>query len=860
LALRRGRALGPLLALVGACALAAFAPAARAAEFGIVPGSFSADLLDADGNPEARAGSHPDRMQIDFALTVAETGTTARELVIEMPAGIGGNPDAVPECSRQLYEEGGECPAETQVGRSRFGTSGGVEIELPIFQLEPKPGQLLAFGSRLAADVQFSMELRPGDFGITLSAPNPQQVPVDEGHIELWGVPADHQEGTTIARRPFLTAPARCGPLVFVFRTRSWQEGAPWLSAETESGAPLSGCENLAFDPSLALRLDNPVADSPTGARLDLEVPDDEDADGLASAQIEELAVSLPDGVTVSPAAAVGLATCSDAQLGLGDNGEARCPPASRVGAVELVSPAMPDPLSGAIYLGEERPGERFRLFVVAPGPGIVLKFAGALRPDPVSGRISTTLAGLPQVAIRRLSMIFAGGAHALLASPLQCGPAVAVAKIDPHGGGARAERTASVLVQPRAAGHACSGLPPFDPQLATTSSSSRAGRSTAFSATLRRADGEQLPRRFSLALPAGLSAALGRVRPCAEPLPGACSGESRIGTVRARIGSGADGVGLNGVAYLTGPYRKAPFGLLIVLPAALGPFDFGSVSLRATADLDRRSGRVVVSTDTLPVAIDGMQLRFQAIELAMDRPGLVRNPTSCSARQVDAWVEAQGGALASPTSSFRVRGCRRLGFAPRVSMALRRRDGPDGATKVVLQTSVRPRRGDTNLKAMTIALPAALGLDIGGIGEICSLRDAGNGTCPPGARVGVATARTELLGERLRGAVYVAQPHGEGQPDLVVVLEAAGARVVLQGHTRMRDGRLVARLQGLPDIPLATLQLQLGGAGEGAVELSGGLCEGDRGRRLATAITLRGQNGVQRSRRLPLRIKAPCR
>src|SRR5262249_41985315 len=154
--------------------------------------------------------------------------------------------------------------------------AGGQEGVLPIFQLEPQPGQLLSFGSVPAFDISLESELRADDFGVSLRATDLPPEPILEGHVDLWGVPADHQSGTSIPRRPLLTLPSVCGPMEFGFQTRSSEEGAPLVSATTET-LPLEGCEGLRFRPGLDARLSDPVADSPTGLRLDIGVPGEDD-------------------------------------------------------------------------------------------------------------------------------------------------------------------------------------------------------------------------------------------------------------------------------------------------------------------------------------------------------------------------------------------------------------------------------------------------------------------------------------------------------------------------------------------------------------------------------------------------------
>jgi len=847
-----------LLALLALACLALPLSSARAADFGIEPGSFKARMLDADGNQESGAGSHPDRLQIDFALSLEGSETTPRDLVFDLPPGFAGNPGAVLDCPRALFEKDEEeCPAESQVGLLRFSLLGGAEIELPIFKLEPKADEVIAFGSRPGVGLSFSMELRPDDFGITLRAPDLAEVAITEGHAELWGVPADRQQGTAIPRRPFLTAPTRCGPLPFTFHTRSWQEGAPWLSADAEAEAPLVGCEDLAFRPKLDLQLDNPIADAPAGLQTQLSTPPEEDGSTRADSQIKDVTIELPDGVTISPGGAQALAACSDAQLALGSSEPARCPAASQVGTAEVVLPVLPEPVTGALYLGEERPGERFRIFVVAPAPGTTLKFVGAMQVDPLSGRLSTRLTNLPPTPITSLGMSFGGGPGALLATPLSCGPSEAVGTFVPYGGGPPVRSSAFVQIGGRS-GWQCPGLGPFSPRLLASSSRPEAGRLSPFTTTLLREEGEQLPRRFSIALPAGLSAALGSLQTCSDAAlaANACPLESRVGGVLARFGSGPIPVALPGDVFLTGPYRKAPFGLSMQLRAALGPFDLGTIAFRAQIQMDSRSGRVTVLSDALPATVEGMPVRFRAIELSMDRPGFIRNPTACGPLLVKATIESSSAASAV-TSSVPMRGCRRLGFRPRLRIVLQ---GGATAGEQAMQISARPRRGDTNLRSLKVALPPQLRFDISEVKELCSRYDALAGDCPASSKVGTAKALTGLLDEPLRGAIHLAQPAGRGQPDLWFSLRAMGIDVQLQSRTSIRDGRLITQLQRLPDMPLSALTMRLGSSGRQVISLTGGLCRHGHPRRLESSVRVTGQNGSRRGMRLPVAVRARCR
>src|SRR6201999_1638061 len=60
---------------------AALLPSTAAAEYAIKPGSVGIEALNSSGQPDTRAGSHPDHLKVNFGLT--STGTGSRALVFE---------------------------------------------------------------------------------------------------------------------------------------------------------------------------------------------------------------------------------------------------------------------------------------------------------------------------------------------------------------------------------------------------------------------------------------------------------------------------------------------------------------------------------------------------------------------------------------------------------------------------------------------------------------------------------------------------------------------------------------------------------------------------------------------------------
>ena len=51
-------------------------------------------------------------------------------------------------------------------------------------------------------------------------------------------------------------------------------------------------------------------------------------------------------------------------QANFGSEGPAECPDSSKIGTFAIGTPALAGPLDGAVYIGEPKPGDQYRLFL----------------------------------------------------------------------------------------------------------------------------------------------------------------------------------------------------------------------------------------------------------------------------------------------------------------------------------------------------------------------------------------------------------------------------------------------------------------------------------------------------------------
>jgi hypothetical protein len=236
-------------------------------------------------------------------------------------------------------------------------------------------------------------------------------------------------------------------------------------------------------------------------------------------------------------------------------------------------------------------------------------------------------------------------------------------------------------------------------------------------------------------------------------------------------------------------------------------------------------------------------------------------NATGCGKKQVSAVLKGGGADPTNPAAfssykksvPYRAKGCKKLGFEPRLSVSLL--GGPEVTTRAkhpAIRAVLEARKGDANVKRATVILPDAMILDQSNIGTVCTRPRLAAHDCPKNAIYGHAIAHTPLLAKPLKGPVYMT-PSKHVLPDLVADLRGQ-VDVRLYGViSSVRGG--VKTVFASPDVPVRRFVLNMrGGPDRGLLFNSRNLCSEP----LAAFMRLEAQNGKQQvDNALPLGIGA---
>jgi hypothetical protein len=857
--------------------------------------SFTISSFSAESS-SSQAGAHPDfTTDIRFPeLSGAGEFVTAdgnvRQISVKFPPGLLGDPSSIPQCSQARFVAR-ECPVESEVGIATVtvtvsaGESTASAVSYPILNLQPRnpdtTAELGFYASAFAVHLATSAR-SGGDYGLDVEVAGvPDPVSVLGVRLEIWGVPGDasHEserlDPTTCSlgcepappgpypRAPFFTNPTSCdAPFSVQAVASSHQE--PTVFHEAEAALPpITGCDQVEFDPELEARPTTNQVDSPSGLDVDLAIPQDEEPDGLGTAHLRDTAITLPEGLTINPSVVNGLTGCAEEGT--------ECPASSALGTTEVMTPLFDDALHGRVYLAtpHDNPfGSLLALYATVKGHGLNIKLAGEVKADPKTGRLTTTFTENPQFPVEHFRLHLFKGALAPLKTPSGCGKYTTTSSLTPWSApesGPPATPSDTYAINQGAGGRPC-GAPANTPSFEAGAADPVAGTYSPFVLNLSRPDGSQGFGEISATLPPGLLAKLAGTPPCSEADLAAAAGKSgaadqaspscpaasRIGSVSVAAGAGPQPFHASGQVYLAGPYRGAPLSLAIVTPAVAGPFDLGTVVVRNAVRIDPDTAQVSAVSDPIPSILQGIPLDIRSVSLHLDKPQFTRTPTSCDPMQVTGSLTSLLGQAASLADRFQVGDCPRLGFKPKLGLKVlggfARNAHPE------LRAALRSGRHQANLSAATIALPPGLLLDLRNVGALCAT-SLPPGACPAASRLGRAEIWSPLLDAPLRGPIYLRSPAGR-YPDLLADLHGPyGLGFFLRGSFDATSGGVGVRLTNLPDMPIEKAVLRLAGGRRGLLVNSRSLCaRPGRGR-----ATLLAQDNRQRTLQPRLTVKRGC-
>lgn len=896
---------------------------------------FRAALLGVDGLPIQQAGSSPYQYTTSFAVNtkpvvsggigefVEPAGGSVKDINVALPPGLIGNPTAISRCPQQqfttihhihpgsadLYQN--ECPDGSAVGFVVVEQLSGISetLPLPIYNLVPPRGMPAQLGFQIfGAPFYIDTAVRTGgDYGITASLRNATEVNrVTAATVVLWGAVADpsHDElrghclneaalsapfslgscSAGLATKPFLRLPTSCEmPLTTEMSFDTWTDPLTEQHAPSTEPAPVN-CAPLDFSPTISAQPQTTVADSSSGLRFNLHLPQNSDPNLPGEADLRDAVVTLPQGVTVNPASANGLSACSEAQIGyIGKNPStntdeytpepARCPDASKIGSVEIHTPLLDHPVKGGVYVASQNDNPFNSLLAIYiavddPQSGVVVKLAGHVTPDPSTGQLTARFDHNPQLPFDNFTVEFFDGPRAPLRTPGTCGNYTTTTSMKPWSApesGPDATPADSFAVSTAPGGGPCAGSVAAQPHAPAFSAGALipfAGSFSPLVVRLARDDGSQGLRGLNVTLPPGLVGRLAGVPYCPQqaieqaehrsnPGEGAlerdlpsCPAASQVGTANVGSGSGSSPVHVQGNVYLSGPYKGAPLSLAVVTPAIAGPFDLGTVVVRAALYVDPETARVTVKSDPIPTILQGIPLDVRSIAVNTDRPGFTLNPTNCEPLAVGGEAISLGGQSALLSDRFQVGGCRGLDFAPKLS--LRVFGNTDRNSKPRFRAVLQAKPGEANIARAQVNLPHSEFLEQNHIKTICTRvqwnAGAGHGAeCPPASIYGHARAITPLLDQPLEGPVYLRSSSNE-LPDLVAALNGQ-IDVELAGKVDSGPNAGIRNtFEVVPDAPVSKFILEMRGGKKGLLVNSENLCSKQAKTRAIVRFT--AQNG----------------
>jgi hypothetical protein len=421
----------------------------------------------------SQAGGHPD-IGVSVAIEHPGTPETAKSLTLEMPGGLTGYLNSVPECALADLAIA-ECPPDSQVGLATtrafhegdahflFGTA-------PLYAVSPTGsggyGRLAFTIPTLDFTQSLVATIRTGDdYGMRLTVPNlPGAAPLRTLGLTLWGLPFDSvhdaarfplgSEGcpgeadascnteptaSGAPEKALIGYPPTCGQqLSLGLELQTYQDPEHLAGAAATLPAP-TGCNFVGFIPSVLVQA-RESSRTPTFLDVDFKLPQEVGPLPTASSA-KSLVIPLGGAVRLDQAAVDRHAVCSAAEARIGTEEPPACTAPAKIGSVRIATPVVPEAkggspflsgtariavpeVAGSAYFGGVDPGGGYRVYLLPTGFGIAMKLTLLLKADPVTGNLVASMPVLPPFPITEIDLNMPAGSG-VVETALRCGPYV---------------------------------------------------------------------------------------------------------------------------------------------------------------------------------------------------------------------------------------------------------------------------------------------------------------------------------------------------------------------------------------------------------------------------------------------------
>jgi hypothetical protein len=831
-----------------------------------------------------------------FGCTPDQLNAQLKDFVVRLPPGLLGSPTATPVCPEPIFLVGA-CDPSTIVAQTLTRTVALAGIPYPTDVISPLYNvQTLGLEPARLGTRADTPSTPPGPFPVTISlrtADDPatgrkadygvdsalENIPTVLGSVQakifhidvvlcgyapctatctadsptpygglcqsLPDPPAP--EITPVAgAKPFVINPTSCKTVRGGLAASSWLNPNDVVRRQSNP-ITTTGCGAEPFTPDVTTTPDTTQAGAPSGYNVEIKYPDYA-ADDVWQAQLKDAEVTLPDGVSLSPAGGNGLEGCSDAQFGYGNADPVECPDASQIGDLSVESPVLcsrgadgecngPLPLQGKAFFGPTSgPGrptadKPWKLFLLLEGSGLRIKLPPGDVTVSDSGQITTVFRSQPELSFTKFVLHTNGGPNAPLANPTTCTTHTGSVTLTGWNGKVR-------NIGPTVTPTGCTDPQPFQPEIQDASAvPSQAGASSRSHLLFTVPDGHQQLKTLKLSLPPGALGSLAAVPLCPAAVVNAlasdssvnCPDASRVGTIRTTVGSGSGLLTVSGSVYIGEPTASGDAAsFVIVVPAKVGPIDLGRVVIVNHAVLRASDSGVDVYSPDIPNILEGIPLPIRQIEITIDREGFFLNPTGCDSRLFVASFTSYEGGSASSSFPTQATGCDQLAFSPRLRLIA----GSQGLTATgshpPLTAIVTQGRGEANIAKARVVLPDIIRPNVPQFqkpGALCTDAQLAARACPATSLIGSAKVRTPVLPFPLTGPVYIVLKAGNPLPELAVFLRSGGIEVLLRAGNGFQGIRILNSFDGLPDVPQSYFELNVNGGPNGILNAFSDLC-----------------------------------